>query len=74
VVIKKKYYICITKLIINLKTNIMKAIKKVLNVLKNQINKNDVVTNCGIGFAILLIGIPLFSITIDIINNGSKML
>ena len=72
--IKKKYYICITKLIIHLKTNIMKAIKKVLNVLKNQINKNDVVTNCGIGFAILLIGIPLFSITIDIINNGSKML
>jgi|TARA_R110000764_G_scaffold20564_1_gene52831 hypothetical protein len=49
----------------------MKAIKKVL---KNQINKNDVVTNCGIGFAILLVGIPLFSITIDIIKNGSKML
>ena len=52
----------------------MKTIKKVLNVLKNQINKNDIVTNCGIGFAVLLVGIPLLSIIIDIIINGSKML
>ena len=52
----------------------MKTIKKVLNVLKNQISKNDIATNLGICFAVLLVGIPLFSIIIDIINNGSKIL
>ena len=48
--------------------------KKVINSVVQQIKKNDSITNCGLVFFFGFILPTLIAVTIDIINNGVKML
>jgi hypothetical protein len=47
---------------------------KVFKNLKAQIKKNDTMTNAGIIFVVGIILHILIAVTLDVINNGSKML
>mgnify|MGYP003630314178 FL=1 len=47
---------------------------KVFKNLKAQIKKNDTMTNAGIIFVVGIILPILIAVTLDVINNGSKML
>ena len=48
--------------------------KKLINSIVEQIKKNDSITNCGLVFLFGFILPTLTAVTIDIINNGVKML